>query len=231
MIDSLPEDALAPAGFWQLLPGGVVALIVLVAGLILATLVRMLAGRLLEAAGFNRLCDKTGISELLRKGGVGYSPARLVAHTAHWVILLASVLWALHVLGVSVVTIWLNQLGAALPALLTAVGIGIVGYAVVVFLANVVSTIARNAAFAHPDLLRRTVKWLGTMLVVWVAIDHLGVQLRLISFTLQILLAAAAFGLALAFGLGCKDMARDAMQRFLRNLRERGQKSYTDLEG
>lgn len=43
---------------------------------------------------------------------------------------------------------------------------------------------------------------------------------------------SAAFAAALAFGLGCKDIARDAMLRFLRNLREKGRaEKGPDLEG
>ncbi|MFO7652111.1 MAG: hypothetical protein R6X13_12330, partial [bacterium] len=196
-----------------------------------ATLVRMVAARLLEAAGVNRLCDRTGLGEFLCKGGVSHSPARLVALTLHWIILLAAVLWSLERIGVSGVTIWLDELLDALPAVLAAVGIGIVGYAVVLFSANVVGTLARNAAFAHADLLGRAVKWLGLIIVACVAIDHLGIQLKAIGTILQILFAAAAFGLALAFGLGCKDLARDAMLRFLRDLRERRRQPPTDLEG
>jgi hypothetical protein len=48
----------------------------------------------------------------------------------------------------------------------------------------------------------------------------------------QILFAALVFGLALAFGLGCKDIARDAAMRFLQNLREkRRTDERADLEG
>lgn len=225
------EAGLSSASWWRALPPGVAALVVLFFGATLALLVRLLAARLLEAIGFNRLCDRAGVSELLRKGDVGYSPSRLAASAAEWVVLLAAVLWSLHLLGMHVVTTWLAQLGAALPSLLTAVGIIILGYAAVAFLANVVRTIARNAASPTAELFARAVKWAGVLLVAWVAIDQLGIELRLVSAILQILVAATAFGLALAFGLGCKDMARDAMQKFLHNLRDRRQQPPTDMEG
>jgi hypothetical protein len=49
---------------------------------------------------------------------------------------------------------------------------------------------------------------------------------------LQLLFGAVVFGLALAFGLGCKDMARDAATRIVQNLREkRRADGRADLEG
>jgi len=219
------------ANWWQALSPGVAALLVLVLGAGIALLVRLLAGRLLEAAGFNRLWDRVGFTELLRQGAVGHSPARLTALALQWVVLVAMVLWSLQLVGMRVVSDWLAQVGETLPAVMSAIGIAILGYAGIAFLANVVRTIARNSASPHAELLARTVKWVGTLLVIWVAIDQLGVELRAISSVVQILVAAVALGLALAFGLGCKDLARDAMQKFLRNLRERRQPPPTDLEG
>ena len=49
---------------------------------------------------------------------------------------------------------------------------------------------------------------------------------------LLMLFGALVFGLALAFGLGCKDIARSSMERWLRELRERERMTKgTDLEG
>jgi hypothetical protein len=54
----------------------------------------------------------------------------------------------------------------------------------------------------------------------------------LINSMVQILFAAVAFGLALAFGLGCKEIARDAATRWPQNLREkRRSDGRSDLEG
>jgi hypothetical protein len=70
------------------------------------------------------------------------------------------------------------------------------------------------------------------VLVLSLALEQLNLSRSLLTSLFQILFAAAAFGTALAFGLGCKDIARDAMLRFLRNLREkeRAEKG-SDLEG
>jgi hypothetical protein len=68
--------------------------------------------------------------------------------------------------------------------------------------------------------------------VLTVAFEQAGLGRSIVEFIFQVLLGAAAFGTALAFGLGCKDMARDSLQRLIRNLREKERTSRgPDLEG
>jgi hypothetical protein len=103
---------------------------------------------------------------------------------------------------------------------------------VVSFIGNFVMTVARNAAYPHARLVARAVKIVGIVLVLGLALEQLDLSRSLIIALFQILFAAAAFGAGLAFGLGCKDLARDAMLRFLRNLRERERAGKgPDLEG
>ena len=72
----------------------------------------------------------------------------------------------------------------------------------------------------------------GYILVVGLALEQVDINRTMISTMMQLLFAAVVFGLALAFGLGCKDLARDAAARFLQNLREkRRTDSRPDLEG
>ncbi len=229
--DTLLHPISSPTNIFGSLHPGIAAIIIFAGGILIATLFRILIKKFLEALGVNLVGDRTGVSDLLRKGGVSTTPAQLIAAATSWIILIGAVLWSLQTIGVPFLAIWLNLIGKALPRILTVLGIAIVGYAVVAFIANLVTTIARNAGFAHADLLGRAIKWLGGLLIAWVAIEQLGITLRLLSAFLLILFAAVSFALALAVGLGCKDIARDRVERLLRALRERSQTSFTDLEG
>ena len=216
---------------WQKIPTGFRGLGLLLAGLCVALLIRLLVGRVLEKLHFDRLCDRTEVSEFLRKGKVRYSPSRLTALLLYWMVLLGSVLWALKIVKFPLVTTLLTQVEGALPSLVAAIGIVVVGYAAVAICANVLGTISRNAGFPYAGILTGTVKALGLLLVLTVALEQLGIAVQVIITVLQIVLGAAALSVALAFGLGCKDLARDAMQKFLERLRERNRNTGPDLEG
>lgn len=217
--------------YWAAMPGWLAALAILVAGRLLAGAVRFAAGRALERARFDGLCDKMGLSEFLRKGDVSYTPSRLAGMAAYWAILLLALLAAFHQMGVAVAMNLARRLEAVLPALVTAAGVLVFGLIAVFFLAKVARTLARNAGFAFSDLLYKTIRWIGVFLVLGMAVEQLGLDVRFLLDTARIMVAAAAFGLALAFGLGCKDIARDAMRKFIDNMKESGRSSKSDLEG
>jgi hypothetical protein len=90
----------------------------------------------------------------------------------------------------------------------------------------------RNAASPHAELIGKAIKYTGFLIVGLIAFDQIGFGKSILTTIFVIMLAATALGLSLAFGLGCQDLARDAMKRFLANLRERGSGGGKgDLEG
>jgi hypothetical protein len=222
----------AVADFLRSLPSWVRALMVLVAGGGSAFLLRLICWKLLPLIRFDALCARIGVSEFLRKGQVSRPPSRLVGTFAWGVVLVVTFFQVSRQLDIEVVTSFSRQLADAVPHLLAAFFVVAVGLVVVSFIGNFVMTVARNAAYPHARLVARVVKIAGIVLVLGLALEQLDLSRSLIIALFQILFAAAAFGAGLAFGLGCKDLARDAMLRFLRNLRERERAGKgPDLEG
>jgi len=220
------------ASFVGSLPSGLRAVLVLVGGWLAAFFLRFALTWLLDLVRFNAGCDTLGISEFLRKGQVKHRPSKLAGVIAYWTVLLVALLQMSRILDIKVVTSFSDRLASTVPGLLAAVFIGIIGLVLVAFIGNFVMTVARTAGFAHASLLARIVKIAGYVLVVGIALEQIDVSRTMISSMLQILFAAVVFALALAFGLGCKDMARDAAMRFLQNLRERRRTDgRPDLEG
>ena len=222
----------AVAEFLRTLPSWVRALMVLAVGGGSAFLLRFLCWRLLPIIRFDALCARIGVTEFLRKGRVSRPPSRLVGTFAWGVVFIVTFFQVSRQLDIGVVNAFSGEVAASVPRILAALFIVLVGLVVVSFIGNFVLTVALNAARPHANLLARGVKIAGVVLVLSLAIEQLNLSRSQLISLAQILFAAAAFGAALAFGLGCKDIARDAMLRFLRNLREkeRAEKG-PDLEG
>ncbi len=208
------------------------ALLTFVIGWIMAMLVRLLVPKLLGLLRFDRLSEKTGIASFLRKGNVHHSPSRLVAYLLYWsvmILVLSNTVAHLDKGAANSLSAWMRS---ALPNLLATFITVIIGLVVVTFLSNFIVTIARNAAVHSPDLIGRMIKYLGYFIVATMALDQLGLGQTIISTIFIIFFAAIALGAGLAFGLGCKDMARKAFENFLKNLREKQRVGQgTDLEG
>jgi hypothetical protein len=217
---------------WASLPSPIAALLTLVVGWLAAIALRFVLSRLLGLVRFDRLSERAGFAEFLRKGGVQYSPSKLVGSIAYWLLLLVTLFRASKAMDVRIAEALTERAIELFPSIIAAGFIAILGAVLVSFLANFVMTIARNAGIPNARLISRAIRLVGDLVVLTVALEQVGLGRTVLSSMFQLLFGALVFGLALAFGLGSKDLAREAMQRFIRNLQERGRgPKGGDLEG
>lgn len=217
---------------WEALPLAVTAILTMAAGWLCALLGRLLVTGILKLLRADKLGEKLGFSEFLRKGGVNYSLIQLGGMLTFWLILGATLLAVSASLDITVVTSLWNRVLEVIPGLLAGFLVLSIGILIVSFFSNFAMTIARNAAMPNGSLVAKGIKYGGILVVALIALDQIGFRGNILSYLLLIAFAALALGLALAFGLGCKDLARSSMERFLKNLRERARGTHpTDLEG
>jgi hypothetical protein len=217
---------------WKATPTPVAAGVALVGGWLASLVIRFLVMNLLRVVRFDRLSSRTGLTEFLRKGNVHYEPSKLAGVIAFWITMLFVFLQVARILDEGIYTALLSKMTNGIPNIAAGLLVAIVGYLLVSFIANFILTIALNASLHGARLLSRCIKWLGVIIVVTLALEQIGLGRSIVEFVFQILLAAFAFGAALAFGIGCKDIARDAAMKIIRNLREHDRASRgSDLEG
>lgn len=208
------------------------AVLVLVAGWLIALVLRLGLAKLLELVRFNKLFDRLGVSEFLRKGQVRNTPSKLVGILGFWLVLILTFFQIARILDIKILGSVSDRIAESAPSVVAALFIGIIGLVSVSFLANFVATLARTAGLPHARLLSRGTRAVGALIIVVLALEQLHLSGTLLSSLVLIIVGAAASGTALAFGLGCKDMAREALQKILAGLRERDRASRgPDLEG
>ncbi|HUX39257.1 MAG TPA: hypothetical protein VMV44_15260 [Rectinemataceae bacterium] len=207
--------------FWQTSPPALRGLFVLVVGFLGAWLLRKLVEVILALLRFDKLADRIGIGEFLRKGAVPHRPAKLVSAIFGWVAILVTLLAASRALDITFVNKFSDNIVAALPGAIAAILVIIVGIILMSFLANLVETVARNAAWPTARLAGRVVWYVGTAIVLLLAFDQLGLGKSIVGSFFIIAFAAVALATALAFGLGGQGLAKEALENLLKKLRER----------
>ena len=213
-------------------PPWLVAVLMVAAGWVTAHLAQMLTAKALLFFRFNAFCDRTGLTEALRKGDVTRSPCELAGRGIYWLILIGSLLEAARYLDIGVAVALRQRVISAVPGFVSAVLILAVGLILVSFTAGTVRTLSRNAGSPYANLWARITRWTGTLLVLALAGEQAEIRGSVFIGVLYIFIAALALGLALAFGLGCRDMARNAMEKWIANLKESHRDTpKADLEG
>ncbi len=218
--------------FWIGMPSLAIAALTLVGGWLLAYSGRFIIRRGLKLLRFEKFSARVGLAEFLRKGGARYTAVELVGVLAYWMILAATFIRISKILDFGIVSELSQQILVIVPSAIAAIFIVIVGVVIVTFLATFAMTLARNAAIPNAQVISTSIKYLGIGIVIAIAVDQVGFGKTILGPMILMLFGAVVFGVALAFGLGCKDIARNAMEQFLRELREREQGAKrTDLEG
>lgn len=216
----------------EALPSAIGAVLLLIVGWGVAKLLKIVVPALLVWLKFDVLAAKIGINEFLRKGHVQYAPSKLVGVFLYWVVMLVSLAAAASMLDKRAAeSIW-SWLFGAIPTILAAGITAVIGVLIVQFLSNFVLTIMNNAGVGSGSLVQKLIRAVGYIIVVVMVMGQLGLGQSIVSILLLLMIGSVALGVAIAIGLGCKDMARQMIEGIIATIRERERASHgTDLEG
>ena len=198
----------------EFLPRIVLALLVLLAGWIIAKMVRFAIARGLRAVNFNVLTERAGMDGFLRDGGIHTDSAGILALLFYWLVILASLIIGFNLLGLTYITDLLGRVVLFLPKVMVALLILAFGTYFARFIGNAVTAYCRNVHIQDADILGRLAQYAIIAFVVLIALDQVNVGGDIVRQTFLIVLAGVVFALALAFGLGGKDWAAEMLERW-----------------
>jgi hypothetical protein len=192
-------------------------IIILILGWILSKIVRTIVTKGLRTIKLDELSDSIQLDELLEKGGISYSLSELLGMICYWLSLLVTFMVAINAVGLTIAADLLNKVVLYIPNVIAAIFILILGMFLSTLLKNIVLTAANNAGVSQSKFLSKVVEIVIVAFAVFVALEQLKIGIRITELTLSIILGSLGLGLALAFGLGCKEQAG----RFMADLIEK----------
>jgi hypothetical protein len=190
----------------EFLPRLVGALLLLIVGLLVAILVGRLVRGALVRAGVDRFADRSGTSELLAQAGLGSSLAALIGTAARLTVVVVASFGALTLLGLEFLSTSLNAGILFIPRLFTALALLLIGVVLAAFLRAWLDRTSAQLDFPVP--IGPVVQVLVIILFGLCAAAQAGVTIAPLTAIAIVLLGAIAITLALAFGLGAREIAR-----------------------
>lgn len=212
IVDAL-NNALANliANAAQLVPNLASALLILVVGWIVAAIAGKVSYRLLTAVRVDLFAERRGVTSSLHELGLELTPSRLVSRTIYWVILALFVVPALEALRLSYVSRLLGQLVAALPNLVVALLIVVLGLAIARALGGSVAASVRNAGLEYGQAMGALARYFITIVAGILALAQLGVQTAILTNIFTVLIVSLGLALALALGLGSRPVVSNIL--------------------
>jgi hypothetical protein len=205
----------------QFLVSVLLVIIILILGWIVSGLVRTLVTKALRVIKIDDISDRIELDALLEKGGIGYSLSELIGTIFYWIGLLVSFMVAINAVGLTIAAELLNKVVLYVPNIIAAMFILVLGMFAATLLKNIVTTAANNAGLSQAKLLSKVVEVVVIAFVIFVAMEQLQIGIRITELTLSIILGSVGLGLALAFGLGCKDIAARTISDLIDKLKKK----------
>jgi Conserved TM helix len=198
--------------FASLLPGLAALIVAVLISVVLAVIVAIAVRRLLTSLQFEERLARWGFSSLTEWSPMR-SPALLVSRGIAFLIVLAGVLIGIEALDAEWTSVLARSIFAYIPNIVGAALVLLLGSVIARFLGRSVLIGAVNMNLQYARLLSVGVKWLVVVLAVAMALDHLKIAQGIVELGFGILFGGIVFALALAVGLGSKDLVTKSLER------------------
>jgi hypothetical protein len=193
-------------------PALLVTFTLIVLGVLIGALLKALVTRVARGIGMDRHTERWGVGSSLRGAGVMRTPSEVVGLIFFWTTFVLFASLGIDSLGLGGTAF----LFAFVPPLFAAVLILIVGWLVANFLSQGLLIAAVNRGLPEARLLARAVHWAVLLFAMATALTHLGIGKEMVLVAFGITFGGLVFALALAFGLGGRNVARELLERRLR---------------
>jgi hypothetical protein len=197
------------------LPELIGAIIIFVAGLVIAKLVKMGIVKLLRLIRFDSAADKTGVKGFLDKGGIVKAPSEIIGVLTYWFIMILVLIASLDALGLPIVSDILNDIFLYIPNVVAAIIVLILGILFGNLFSAVVRTAASNAGLSTAEGLGKMALYAIVVFSSAIALIQLGIGKEIVSSAFGLAFGALALAFGLAFGLGGRDVASNYLKKWL----------------
>ena len=204
------------AGFLPILIG---VLVILIAGWIIAGLLKNFVVKVLKLIQLDTASEKSGLGDVLRRGGIRQTLSELIGVLIYWLVMLLVFMTALNALGMTVAASLLDKVILYIPNVIAAVFILALGIFFSSMLGTVVRTASSNAGITQAKFLGQLTQVVIMIFAAMITLEQLNIASSVLNLAINIILASMGLALAIAFGLGSKDAAGKLMDDFIGKLK------------
>ncbi len=206
------------AGFLPVLLG---VLVILVVGWIVAGMLKNVVVKLLKLIQLDTASEKAGLGDVLRRGGIRQTLSELIGVLIYWLVMLMVFMTALNALGMTVAASLLDKVILYIPNVIAAVFILALG----IFFSSMVGTIVRtassNAGITQAKFLGQLTQIVIMIFTAIITLEQLNIASSVLTFAINIILASLGLGLAIALGLGSKDIVGKMVQDMVSKMKSK----------
>ena len=196
------------------LPRVAFAVVIVIAGWLIAKTARFAIVKALRAINMNVLTQRAGLDGFLEQGGIQRDTVDVFGLLVYWLVVFAALLAAFNTLGMNYITELMRQVVTFVPRVMVALVILAFGAYFARFIGGAVMAYCRNVKMQDGDLLGRLAQYAILAFVVLIALEQMQIAGDIIRMSFLVILAGVVLALALAFGIGGQTWAAELLERW-----------------
>jgi hypothetical protein len=194
-------------------------LVILIVGWIIAGILKNVVVKVLKLIQLDTASEKSGLGDLLRRGGIKLTLSELIGVLIYWLIMLLVFMTALNALGMTVAAELLDKVILYIPNVIAAVFILALGIFFASMIGTIVRTASSNAGVAQSKFLGQLTQTVIMIFTILITLEQLNIASAVVNIAVNVILASIGLAIAIAVGLGSKDIAGRMMQELVDKLK------------
>ena len=203
-------------GVVNFIPSFLFAVIIFIIGWVVGVVLGKVVAQVITSLRVDHALKSAGVDDVVSRAGYTLNSGNFVGALIKWFIIVVFLLAALEVMGLTQVTLFLDQIVLFyLPQVIIAVLILLAGAVLAEVTQNVVTGSARAAGIVSAGFVGAVARWAIWIIAILAALSQLGIA----SGILQTLFTGVVVALSLAFGLAFGLGGQESASRFLDKMR------------
>lgn len=207
-------------GFIGFIPSLLGAIIVFIIGWLVATVLGKAFDQLTSAIKLNKLFEKAGAGEFLKRAGLRLNVSGFVGGLVKWFVVIVFLMASLQILGLTQVNDFLRTTVLYyLPKIVVASLVLVIATILADALRKFVRGTAQGANIRSANMLSSISYYAIWIFAFIIALSELGIATAYMQILFTGFIAALAVALGLSFGLGGKDAAARALDKISNDIK------------
>jgi len=207
--------------FLLVVPNVLLAIVVFLIGLFIASLIAKLIERIFKALFIDRLLEKMGLAKATEKAGLKLNSGKFVGEIIKWLIILVFLVAVADMLNLNGLSEFLNSIVLYIPNIVIAVLIVFAATVFAYFVERLITRSLKAASYDHYGFVAGMAKWAIFIFAILAALVQLRVAPEMIQVLFTGIIAMIAIAGGLAFGLGGQDVAKDILDKIKKDFKKK----------
>lgn len=202
-------------GFISFVPSLLGAVILFIIGWVVGSIIGKAIAQVINALKLDKLFESAGAADLMNRAGLKLNVGGFIGAVVKWFIVVVFLMASLEIMGLTQVNDFLREAVLFyLPKVVIAALVLVIATVIASAMQKIVESSARAASVRGANMIGSVTRYAIWIFAFIIALSELGIATAFMQILFTGFVAALAIALGLSFGLGGKEAASRAVDKF-----------------